>query len=72
MELTVLEKDKIGGYNNYTINLLKNSQEPYSKEIYDLNNKIVNIDDVIEMLEDMSWKQNFVYEVTDGWGNLVG
>lgn len=73
MELTVLERDNIGGHSSYTINLFKNSQEPYSSEIYNLDNKIVDdIDDVIDMLEDLSWKDNFVYEVIDGWGNQIG
>lgn len=47
---------------------------PWSYEVKELlSKKVMTPRQYIELkdeLEDLSWKENFVFEIHDGWGNL--
>ena len=56
------------------IELCKNDETPWSYDIRVLLSRtIINAkcyNDLKDDLEELSWRENFVYEIYDGWGRL--
>lgn len=56
--------------------LCKNSDTPWSSDVGELfNSKVVSpkkFADIKDELDDLSWRDNFVYTIYDGWHNLEG
>lgn len=56
------------------IELCKHDETPWSFDVRELlRRKVISKKEYIDLkddLEDLSWKENFVFEIHDGWGNL--
>jgi hypothetical protein len=58
------------------IEVFKNSDTPWSYEVRETFNKRICTPEeflfIKYVLQDLSWKENFVYKIYDGYGNLEG